>query len=167
MALFAVIGLLAAACTTPAATPAPTPTTSAPVNITPSSPTPAPTSEPAQTTPSAAPSIRITSPKDVVKEGSVTVIVEVANFVIPAQGHIHYYLDVYPPTTPGQPSVTAPGTYYATTALFYTWNNVAAGNHTFYVQLVNSDHTPLNPPVVAQAAFVVTPQGLNQQEGGQ
>jgi len=64
-------------------------------------------------------------------------------------------MDVEPPTTPGQPAVTGPGTYAAVMDTTYTWSNVAPGNHTFSVQLVNNDHTPLATPVVATIAVSV------------
>ncbi|MBI2851567.1 MAG: DUF4399 domain-containing protein, partial [Chloroflexi bacterium] len=66
------------------------------------------------------------------------------------KGHLHYYMDVTIPTTPGQPAVSAAGTYKATPGTSATWDNVPAGTHTFGVQLVNNDHTPLSPPVTAQ-----------------
>jgi hypothetical protein len=35
----------------------------------------------------------------------------------------YYFLDVDAPTAPNQPAVTATGTYAATAATSYTWNN--------------------------------------------
>lgn len=37
-----------------------------------------------------------------------------------------------------------------------TWQSVAAGTHTFSVELINNDHTPLSPPVVAKVVVVVS-----------
>jgi photosystem II stability/assembly factor-like uncharacterized protein len=150
---FIIILLLAfTACTvapTPAPTPTPTPTPSP-------TPTPTPTPSPAPT-----PGAVITSPQNgasIHQIGDVTVSVEVANFNLvdklgeanePREGHIHYFLDVEVPTTPGKPATTAPGTFVATPETSYTWKNVGPGAHILSVELVNNDHTPLEPPVVA------------------
>ncbi len=117
-------------------------------------------------TPSVMPSLRIIMPKDgsTVRDGSIEVSVEVANFnlVSPGganvlgEGHIHYYLDVEIPTTPGAAAVTDSGTYKATTETVVTWDNVGLGTHTLGVQLVNSDHTPLEPPIIAEVTVKVT-----------
>jgi hypothetical protein len=94
----------------------------------------------------------------------VTVSVSIENFqivaaggtgVIPGQGHIHYYLDVDPPTTPGAPAVTTAGTYKSTPEPFVVWENVPAGTHTFSTQLVNNNHTPLEPPVMAKVTVTL------------
>jgi glucose dehydrogenase len=107
------------------------------------------------------PRITITAPQNgkILRAGSVTITVNVSNFNlvdklgsanVAGQGHIHYFMDVQPPTTAGQPAVTGPGTYAATAATSYTWTNVTPGIHTFYVELINNDHTPLSSPVIAQ-----------------
>ena len=103
------------------------------------------------------------------RAGSITIDVSVSNLNlvdklgqtnVPGEGHIHYFLDVTPPTTPGQPAVTAQGTYAATAATTYTWQNVPVGLHTLSVELVNNDHTPLNPPVVSQVqVYAITYTG--------
>ncbi len=117
------------------------------------------------------PRITIATPVNgkIQKAGSVTISVNVSNFDIQdklgqanvaGQGHIHYFMDVKPPTTPGQPAVTAAGTYAATAATSYTWNNVPPGIHTFYVELINNDHTPLANPVIAQVqVYLITYTG--------
>ncbi len=74
------------------------------------------------------------------------------------EGHIHYFMDVNAPTTAGQPAVTAAGTYAATVSTSYTWSNVGGGSHTFSVELVNNDHTPLVPPVVQSVTLLVIPE---------
>jgi hypothetical protein len=63
------------------------------------------------------------------------------------EGHIHYYLDVDKiPTTPGKPAITDDAsTYHAVATTSYTWKDVAPGKHKLAVQLVNNDHTPLEP----------------------
>jgi outer membrane protein assembly factor BamB/plastocyanin len=116
------------------------------------------------------PMIKIVSPTNgsSVPEGDVTVSVQVLNFNlvdklsqanIPGEGHIHYFIDADPPTTPGKPAVTNAGTYAATAATSYTWHNVAAGSRKFSVELVNNDHTPLVPPVVDSITITVTGGG--------
>jgi hypothetical protein len=108
----------------------------------------------------------------------VTVSVLVQNFYIvdklgqanaPGEGHIHYFLDAEPPVMQGSPAVTAAGTYAATTGTSHTWRNVGPGDHTFAVQLVNNDHTPLDPPVtrmIAVTAAVPRITILSPGEGG-
>lgn len=113
------------------------------------------------------PSITITAPTNgsTVAAGNVTVTVKVANFSlvdklgqtnVAGQGHIHYFKDVDAPTTAGKPAVTAAGTYAATAATSYTWPNVTAGKHTFSVELINNDHTPLATPVVVKVTVTVS-----------
>ncbi|OGO30894.1 MAG: hypothetical protein A2Z29_01425 [Chloroflexi bacterium RBG_16_56_11] len=120
-------------------------------------------------TPTSSPAITITSPTgNVVPQiGNVTISVQVSDFTFadnlgkanaPGEGHIHYFMDVDAPTTPGRPAVTEPGTYAATSATSYTWNNVGGGTHRFSVELVNNDHSPLVPPVVATISLTVLPE---------
>jgi plastocyanin len=115
------------------------------------------------------PAIIISSPTGgvVPQIGDVTVSVQVTNFTLvnklglanaAGQGHIHYFMDVDAPTTAGKPAVTAAGTYAATPDISYTWHNVGGGPHKFSVELVNNDHTPLNPPVVATVNVTVLPE---------
>lgn len=135
--------------------------------------TPAPTATAAPAAPTerpaagGAPSVAIVEPADgaVVPAGDVAVTVQVSNFDIvdqlsappvPGEGHVHFYIDVAElPTAPGQPAVSAQGTYHASATTTYTWPDVAPGEHTFAVQLVNNDHTPLDPPVVAEVTVTV------------
>jgi plastocyanin len=130
--------------------------------------TPAPTPTPTPT-PALSPTIKITQPSgNVIPQiGDVMVMVEVTNFNlvdklgganVAGEGHIHYFLDVDAPTTPGKTAVTAAGTYAATTATSYTWHNVGGGPHKFSVELVNNNHTPLTPPVVAMVSVTVLPE---------
>ena len=113
------------------------------------------------------PAAVIVSPRDnaVVPAGNVTITAQATNFNlvdklgqanVQREGHLHYFLDVEPPTTPGQPAVTAQGTYAATADTSYTWNNVPSGTHSFSIELVNNDHTPLDTPVVAKVTVNVT-----------
>jgi hypothetical protein len=127
------------------------------------------TSSPPSPSPSrpSGPSIQITSPENQagLNMGSITVVVKVNEFKltnssgqdnISGEGHVHYYMDVETPITAGQPAVTSAGTYAESSAINYVWKNVGTGDHKFSVQLVNNDHTPLNPPAVAAVSVRVT-----------
>lgn len=109
------------------------------------------------------------------KEGNITISVEVSNFDIVSklgdaaesgEGHIHYYMDAEPPTTQGQPAVTGQGTYAAVADTSYTWTGVGPGMHTFAVQLVNNDHTPLDPPVTDEITVNIV-ASITQEESRQ
>lgn len=116
-----------------------------------------------------APSVKIITPanRSTLPVGSVNVSVQVSNFnvvdkqgqaAVLGEGHIHYYLDVVPPTTPGQPAIPPSGSIWTTTAnTTYTFTNVPAGTHNISVELVNNDHTPLVPPVVSKVVVVSSP----------
>ena len=67
------------------------------------------------------------------------------------EGHVIYYLDVSAPLKSGDPATTSLGTFVATTKTSCIWPNVPAGPHTFSVQLVNNDDTPLLAPVAVRA----------------
>ena len=113
------------------------------------------------------PAIQISLPADgsTLPTGDVTLSVNVSGFNLvdklsqasaAGEGHIHYYLDVDPPTTPGQPAVTADDTYAATIDIYHTWVDVSPGLHTLGAQLVNNDHTPLNDPVAAEVTVTLS-----------
>jgi plastocyanin len=152
----------------PAAT---TPTTTAPATTSPATTRPV-TTTPASTTPAvAAPTLMITSPSDgstIHQIGDVMVTVTVTNFTVvdkqgqsnvPGEGHLHYYLDAPAPTTPGQPAIPPADSSWAHVAsTSYTFTNVPGGEHTISVQLVNNNHTPLVPPVVATSKIMVVPE---------
>ncbi len=123
------------------------------------------------TTPAAGagtPSLTILSPRSgtLINTNTIGIEIQAANFTlinklgkanVPGQGHAHYYLDVQPPTTPGQPAIPPAGSIWAPTASpMFFFDNVSAGTHTVYVQLVNNDHTPLSPNVQAQVSVNVT-----------
>ncbi len=75
---------------------------------------------------------------------------------VPGEGHLVYYLDVQPPTTAGQPALSAPGTYVVSVDTSHLWSTLFfRGPHTLSVQLVNNDNTPLSPPVTAQVPMNV------------
>jgi hypothetical protein len=111
--------------------------------------------------------VRITQPAQgsTVAAGDVTVTVEADTFNVvdrlgqppeEGEGHVHFYIDVGEiPTVDGEPAVTDEGTYHAVATTEFTWEDVEPGTHTFAVQLVNNDHTPLRPPVIAQVTVEV------------
>jgi plastocyanin len=122
------------------------------------------------------PQLSITQPQNgsTIQTSDVTVTVQVSNFNlvdklgqsnVAGEGHLHYFIDVTAPTTPNQPAVTATGTYVATADTSYTWLNVPNGMHMFSVELVNNDHTPLNPAVVSTVMITVqnTSSGTSPQ----
>jgi len=115
----------------------------------------------------AAPTLSITAPSagTSLPAGDVAVVVQVTNFNVvdkqgqanvAGEGHIHYYLDIDAPTAAGQPAIPPSGTWAHIAATNYKFTNVTAGNHFVSVELVNNDHTPLNPPVVAKVNFTIT-----------
>jgi hypothetical protein len=118
------------------------------------------------------PAVQITSPENSATQdmGSITIVTKVDDFKITSnsgqanisgQGHIHFYMDVEPPTAPDQPAVTAPGTYIEGSNTSCVWKNVGAGTHKFSVQLVNNDHTPLNPPATSFVSLrVIAGKGM-------
>lgn len=92
-----------------------------------------------------------------VDAGNVTVTVQVWNFslvngvgrpVTPGEGHIICFKDVTPRTELGLPAETRPGTFQISYQTSCTWYNVTPDTHTFAVELVNNDNTPLVPAVI-------------------
>ncbi len=117
------------------------------------------------TTPTPKITISLPQNRSAVKPGDITISVQVSNFnlvdkigqaAVSGEGHIIYYLDVVAPTIADKAATTDAGTYAVTAATSYTWKNVAAGTHNFFVQLVNNDNTPLSPPIVAKIVVAVT-----------
>lgn len=114
------------------------------------------------------PAVTITMPGDgtTVPAGDVDVTIRADSFEIvdklgqdpvEGEGHVHFYIDVDEiPTTPGQPAVTDDAkTYHAAATTSYTWPDVESGQHTFAVQLVNNNHTPLEPAVTEEVTVTV------------
>ena len=73
----------------------------------------------------------------------------------PLKGNIIYYKDVTPPINQGKNALTEEGTYVIANATSYTWKNVEKGKHTFWVQLVHQDNTPLQPPAAVRIFVTV------------
>lgn len=84
-----------------------------------------------------------------------TIVNKVGQNNTPAMGHIIYYKDATPPMVQGKEALTAQGTYMISTGLSYTWTNVQAGKHIFWVQLVNNDNTPLEPPAAVNVPITI------------
>ena len=88
--------------------------------------------------------------------GNVTVTVRVENFVLEGEGtptvagagHLVYYRDVVPPVTQQDPALSPAGTFAISYSRHHVWTGVLPGTHTFAVQLVNHDNTPLDPPAL-------------------
>jgi outer membrane protein assembly factor BamB len=117
------------------------------------------------TTPTPKVTIMLPQNRSTLPPGDVTISIQVTNFNLVdkigqanagGEGHIIYYMDVVAPTDSNNAATTDAGTYAATSATSYTWHNVAAGTHTFFVQLVNNDNKPLSPPVVVKTVVLVT-----------
>jgi hypothetical protein len=96
---------------------------------------------------------------------SVKVSIQAANFNIAdkigatnvyGEGHLIYYLDAVPPTVLGQPATVSGEDVVESTITSNIWYNESEGIHTFSVQLVNNDSTPLSSPVVASVICTVT-----------
>jgi len=71
------------------------------------------------------------------------------------EGHVIYYLDASAPLQQRAPAITTPGTFAVAAETSHTWSNVPPGQHTFTVQLVNNDNTPLDQPVTVRANVTV------------
>ena len=114
------------------------------------------------------PDLTITSPADgaVLPAGDIRVSVRVSNFklvpkygqpYVAGEGHLHYYMGVGGPATPGSSGVVAQVTYISSTETSYTWADVPPGIHSFSVELANNDHSPFIPPVVRTVTVTVVP----------
>jgi hypothetical protein len=71
------------------------------------------------------------------------------------EGHIVYYMDAAPPLVQGESALSAAGSYAVSAGTSYAWDNVPPGEHTFWVQLVNNDDTPLQPPQAVRVYVTV------------
>lgn len=124
-----------------------------------------------------APMIMITSPMDgaTVLAGNVTVTATVSNFNVvdkqgqtrvPGEGHVHFYMDVSPiPSDPAKPAIPpdASAAWAHVSGTTYTFTNVTTGPHTFAVQLVNNDHTPISPIVTDSVTVTATGSSATTQ----
>jgi hypothetical protein len=74
---------------------------------------------------------------------------------VPGEGHFIYYFNVSPPTDLNKPALTGEGTYAITGDSITSWVGVLPGEYKVWVQLVNNDNTPLEPPVLAGGSIIV------------
>jgi hypothetical protein len=110
------------------------------------------------------PKVTIVTPADgtITVAGDIAISVQVTDFIIvnkygmanvSGEGHLHYFRDVDAPTDAQQAAVIMQYVDQLNTS--YTWLGVPAGIHTFSVQLVNNDHTPVIPLAVAKITVYV------------
>lgn len=105
--------------------------------------------------------LRITTPRNgsTILTRNVTVGIQVTAFRIvnklgkaneSGEGHLHFAMDAETTDDADHSSrlIDVPDTVV-------TWEDVPPGSHTFSAQLVNNDHTPLVPPVIASVAVRV------------
>lgn len=112
------------------------------------------------------PVVTLLSPSngEILKSGDVRVRIYPQNFnMVPAsgqpnkanEGHAIYYLDVSAPLKAGSPAITAAGTCAVSAEASHIWQNIPPGEHTFIVQLVNNDDTPLLAPTAVRAMVTI------------
>jgi hypothetical protein len=118
-------------------------------------------------TPGGPPQLSIVNPADgdTLPPGMVYLAVEVGGFIVSrvdmgvvnraGEGHLMYYMDETPPTDPGVPATTERS--IVSTDTNHLWKNITEGQHTFSVQLVNNDDTPLDTPVTATVTLDIKP----------
>ncbi len=93
------------------------------------------------------------------------IVNKIGQAAVPGEGHYIHYFNIQPPATPGKPAFTDAGSYVVTADTFVTWVNVVPGQYNVWVQLVNNDNTPLQPPVVAGATIIVPPDANRYSAG--
>jgi hypothetical protein len=112
------------------------------------------------------PGIKIINQPSGQTAGDVTISVEVSNFKLGAAdgnsnttggGHIIYYMDTPVPTYYKHEAFSKAGTYVISEETQYTWKSVSPGDHTFAVQLVDADNSPLPSPVVDSITINAAP----------
>ncbi|HZD44060.1 MAG TPA: hypothetical protein VE134_08405 [Methanomicrobiales archaeon] len=122
------------------------------------------------------PTINITQPTNgsTIMGPTVTVMVNVTNIDLvdpiiatnvssnllnhTLEGHILYFLDYPPVTTPGQSSIppsSANVTWNMTAKTIFNFTNVSPGPHNVSVELVYNNNTPVQPPANASVDFTV------------
>jgi hypothetical protein len=111
------------------------------------------------------PTVTITSPANgatVSNPVSVTVTssgatIKAATDGDPNAAHFHYFIDRDPATVlqPGQPIPTGQPDIIHTPSTTQQLPNLTPGQHTVWVVLAHTDHTPFSPNVQAQVTFTV------------
>lgn len=109
---------------------------------------------------SSAPSLKMITPSEgqTLYENKVPILLSVENFQLvdyqinqlpqTGQGHIHLWLDDVNPTRESAVKLITDD---------FTFSDVAYGDHNLRAELVNNDHTSLNPPVVVSVNFKTEP----------
>ena len=109
--------------------------------------------------PAGNPSVSINMKSDGLAAGDVTVTVDVKDFDT-STGNIIYYMDTSVPTYYDHSATSKAGTYAVSGETSHTFSGVTPGEHTFSVQLVKANNTPLPVPVVDKLTVNVgAPQG--------
>lgn len=83
------------------------------------------------------------------------------------EGHVIFYLDVDDlPTDPDEPAfVDDEARFHATPTVSHTWSISQLGEHKLSAQLVNNDHTPLDPPATHSITIKVIEPPPTTQDG--
>src|SRR3972149_9833723 len=109
-----------------------------------------------------APLLKMVTPSEgqTIYRDKVPILVSVENFEIVdynlnqtpkiGQGHIHLWLDDTSPTPESAVKLASDE---------FTFSDVPYGNHTLRAELVNNNHTSLNPPVIVTVSFKNEPVG--------
>jgi hypothetical protein len=114
----------------------------------------------------AKPEVRIIAPSTDPSAGSVTIMVDVTNFEladatgtrnVDGRGRIVFYLDTVVPTYYQHSAAGKAGSYSIESRPSHTWVGVSPGEHTFSVQLVGLDGSPLPAPVIDTLTLLVGP----------
>jgi len=112
------------------------------------------------------PAVTIATLPTGISAGDITISVQVSNFEVlsgpwssnvSGKGHLIYYMDVPVPTYYYHSAIAKAGSYAVGYDTSYTWSGVTPGEHTFAVQLVNNDDTPLAPATFDTIAINVNP----------
>ena len=117
--------------------------------------------------PDKAPQVDITNltDGDTLPPGNILVTAGVSDFIVSrtdmgvlnraGEGHLIYYIDEDPPTDQGVPATT--DTSMVSVNDSHLWKGIIEGKHTFSVQLVNNDDTPLETPAFVTVTIDVKP----------
>ena len=109
-----------------------------------------------------APSLRVVTPSEgqTIYSDKVPILLSVENFQLVdyqtnqlqqvGQGHIHLWLDEANPTRESAVKLIKDD---------FTFSDVAYGDHNLRAELINNNHTSLNPPVVVTVSFKNEPIG--------
>ena len=109
-----------------------------------------------------APILKVVTPSEgqIIYGNKVPILFSVENFQLvdyqtnklpqAGQGHIHLWLDDTSPTPESAVKLASDE---------FTFSDVAYGNHTLRTELINNNHTSLNPPAVTTVSFTNEPVG--------